>query len=104
MDLEKLPISETPAGRYIELEDAKEGEGVRITFTIQNGPIEEAGENGCQVDDVIQTAKEMIERFNTACPCEENEGAIKGLEVALARLIKRRQDREDRGVEGTSDV
>jgi hypothetical protein len=73
-----------------------------IEFQIQNGPIKEVGKNGCQVDSLILTAKLMIEGLNKNFPSHYNERAISGLERALNALRERTEDREKRGVEGTS--
>jgi hypothetical protein len=74
----------------------------QIAFQIQNGPIKEAGVNGCQVDEVITTAKMMIEGLNAKFPCRENAVAITKLDEALMWLDKRKKDRLKRNVEGTS--
>ena len=73
-----------------------------LSFTIQNGPIKEAGVNGCQVDTVIETAKVIIEGLNKLYPCRENSCAITKLDEALHWLNARKANREKRGVEGTS--
>jgi hypothetical protein len=74
-----------------------------LSFTIQNGPIQEAGVNGCQVNEVIQAAKIIIEGLNLKFPCRENSVAITKLDEALMWLDKRKKDRETRGVEGKSE-
>ncbi len=71
-----------------------------LSFTIQNGPIEEHGVNGCQVDEVIATAKIIIEGLNKKLPCRENSMVITKLDEALMWLQKRNDDRQDRVVEG----
>jgi len=71
-----------------------------ISFTIQNGPVKEAGVNGCQVDTMIAVAKHMVEAFNDKFPCKENEEVVTKLGEALKALDSRRKDREERGVEG----
>jgi len=73
-----------------------------VSFTIQNGPIKEAGVNGCQVVDMISVAKHMIEQLNAKFPCRENAVTITKLDEALMWQDKRTKDREKRGVEGTS--
>lgn len=74
----------------------------QIAFQIQNGPIKEAGVNGCQVDTLIETAKLMLEGLNEKFPCDENAEAIVKLDAALAWLEERKADRVARGVEGTA--
>jgi hypothetical protein len=76
----------------------------RVTFQIQSGPIKEVGENGCQIDDVIRWAKEKLEGFNAAFSSRENAVAITKLDEALLWLLKRKMDREARGVEGRSSA
>jgi hypothetical protein len=71
-----------------------------LSFTIQNGPIKENGVNGCQVDTVIETAKIIVEGLNKKFPCRENAMVITKLDEALLWSMKRKQDREKRGVEG----
>ncbi len=73
-----------------------------LSFTIQNGPIKENGVNGCQVDTIIASAKEILQGLNKDFSCVENSEAIQNLESALGWLKKRKADREDRNVEGTS--
>jgi len=75
-----------------------------ISFTLQNGPIKEAGVNGCQVDTIIETAKKILEGLNAQYPCMENERAINKLDMALEWLKTRKIDREIRKVEGTSNA
>lgn len=50
-----------------------------LSFTIQNVPIKEAGVNGCQVNEIIEAAKIIIEGLNAKFPCRENSMAIKSL-------------------------
>ena len=73
-----------------------------ISFRIQNGPIKEVGENGCQVDTLIHAAKLIIEKLNENFQSSRNMKAIGHLNLALAALQKRKEDREKRGVEGFS--
>jgi hypothetical protein len=89
-----------PDANFIEVND----EYNAITFKIQNGPIKEKGLNGVQVDQLIQTAKIMIEGLNKKFPCRENACAITKLDEALLWLLGRRINREARGVEGTSQT
>ena len=73
-----------------------------ISFTIQNGPIKENGVNGCQVDTIIEAAKVILEGLDKSFPCYENSWAIGKLNEVLNCLKERKEDREKRGVEGTS--
>ncbi|RKZ98977.1 MAG: hypothetical protein DRQ46_00440 [Gammaproteobacteria bacterium] len=71
-----------------------------ISFKIQNGAIKENGLNGCQVDNMIETAKIIIEGLNKNFPSDFNTFAIEGLDKSLIALKERKKDREHRGVEG----
>lgn len=73
-----------------------------LTFNIQNGPIKEAGVNGCQVDTIVDAAKTIIEGLQAKFPCRENALAITKLEEAYFWLKARKADREKRDVEGYS--
>lgn len=73
-----------------------------LSFTIQNGPIKEVGVNGCQVNEIVEAAKIIIEGLNSKFPCRENSMAITKLDECLMWLEKRTKDREKRGVEGLS--
>ena len=75
-----------------------------ITFKIQNGPIKEAGVNGCQVDTLIYAAKTILEGLNKNYPCIENSMAINKLQAALDWLNERTKNRQERGVEGISQA
>ena len=72
----------------------------KIQFQIQQGPIKENGVNGCQVDDIIGIARQIIHGLNQNFPCRENSCAITKLDEALHWLKARTADREKRGVEG----
>lgn len=75
-----------------------------LSFTLQNGPIKEAGVNGCQVDALIAAAKIILEGLNKQLPCRQNALAITKLDEALLWLGHRRGDRDLRGVEGTNNA
>lgn len=71
-----------------------------IAFTIQKGPIKEAGVNGCQIDTIISAARRILMGLNAQFPCPENDRAIDMLGGAIQALQDRKKAREDRGVEG----
>jgi len=71
-----------------------------LIFKIQDGPVKENGINGCQVDEIIKTAKIMIEGLNFNFDCIENKMAINKLDEAIIWLEKRKRNRIKRGVEG----
>jgi hypothetical protein len=71
----------------------------------QDGPIKEAGVNGVMNEDLLAMVIDRLQGFqNGDYKCRENAVAITKLEEALMWLRKRTQDREDRGVEGTSSI
>jgi hypothetical protein len=74
-----------------------------LFFKIQKGAIKEVGVNGCQIDAIIETAKLILEGLNSNFPCRENSIAITKLDEALMWLDKRKKDRIERNVEGTSN-
>lgn len=94
----KRVIWKHPADSFIEVND----ESNAITFKIQNGPIKEAGKNGCQVTDMIAVARHILEQLNKKFPCRENAVTLTKLDEALMWQAKRTADRESRSVEGTS--
>ena len=71
-----------------------------LGFKLQNGPVKEVGVNGCQVDTLIETAKIILEQFNKVVPSRETSMIITKLDEALLWSMKRKNDREKRGVEG----
>ena len=73
-----------------------------VSFTIQDGPIEEVGKNGCQWYHMVEIALLMIKSLNAKFPCRENSLTITKLEEALMWNEKRTKDRVDRGVEGSN--
>mgnify|MGYP001765783351 CR=1 FL=1 len=83
---------------YIHIVDSANA----IAFKIQNGPIKEAGVNGCQVDTIIETAKLIMLGLDKQFPCHENSQCAYHLTQALEWLKQRRINREQRGVEGLS--
>jgi len=83
-------------GAFIEIDHKANS----IKFVMQNGPIKENGLNGCQVDTIIEASKLILEGLNRKFPCRENSIAITKLEETLMWLIKRAENRENRGVEG----
>jgi len=60
-----------------------------ISFRFQDGPIKEAGLNGCQVDTLIHAARVILSGLNAKYPCRENALAITKLEEAVHWLNAR---------------
>lgn len=75
-----------------------------ISFTLQNGPVKEAGVNGCQVDTLIAAAEVILGKLNEKFPSGYNTRAMAHLSQALENLNARKRDREARGVEGKSEA
>ena len=79
--------------------------GKGFTISWQNGPLGR-GENrkepnGAFVETIIAAVKDRIEFYQgSRFACDLNASAIEHLELALAALNLRTQDREDRKVEG----
>jgi hypothetical protein len=71
-----------------------------ISFTIQNGPIREVGENGCQIDALVHAYREILIGLNEKFPCDENIKQIDLLNEVIELSDKRKRDRTARGVEG----
>ena len=71
----------------------------------QEGPVKEAGINGVQVEEVLQLCIDRLKELNVD-PYRNRETslAITDLEGAQNWLNRRTRDREERGVEGTSEV
>lgn len=71
----------------------------------QEGPIKEVGVNGVSNEDLILMVIDRLESFqDSEYKCEENEAAIANLYGAILNLQSRTKKREQRGVEGTSNV
>ena len=76
--------------------------GTPIHF--QDGPIKEAGVNGCHNEDLIAIVIDRLQGFQSGeYKCRENAIALTKLEEALLWLNKRTADRRKRGVEGTRE-
>lgn len=73
-----------------------------VVFTIQDGPINEAGINGCQAEDMLNFCQHLFSSLNDKFPCEENERTIFHIKEALRAQTDRNIDRIKRGVEGNN--
>lgn len=74
--------------------------GSTVHFTVQDGPINDAGINGVQVTEILIFVKEVYKSLNNAFPCRENSITITKIEEAIHWQDARTKDRESRGVEG----
>lgn len=71
----------------------------------QHGPIKEYGVNGCHNEDLLNIVKHRLEYFQRGpFACGENAEAITAIDHALWALNSRTADRQERGVEGTSEL
>lgn len=75
-----------------------------VFFNLQEGPIEENGVNGIQIDDLIYFTRAILSRFQKSHPCDENGFAIDALNQAVFWLKKRKEERLKRKVEGTNQI
>ena len=78
--------------------------GNNVVFTIQDGPINEAGMNGCQAQDMLEFVKHLFKSLDESFPCQENKNTITYISKALHWQNERNKDRILRGVEGNSQV
>jgi len=83
--------------------DAQDGQFVVVHF--QKGPIGEAGVNGCHQEDLLAIVIHRLQCFQAGpFACRENALALTKLEEAMHWLNHRTDNRQKRGVEGTSKV
>ncbi|MCU5706132.1 hypothetical protein OCF67_18295 [Bacillus wiedmannii] len=74
-------------------------EYIKIKF--QEGPIQENGVNGAQIEEVIQVLHDRLQGFqNGGFPCNENTMAMHHLKRAKKWLDERTAKRKAQGVEG----
>lgn len=74
-------------------------------INFQNGPIKEAGVNGCHNEDLLAIVVDRLHGFQSGpYACRENALALTKIEEALHWLNHRTQARVDRGVEGTHTI
>ena len=66
----------------------------------QEGTVPDAGDNGAQVEDVLDATLARLAALNAAFPCRENALAITHIEIARNFLYQRTAERTKRGVEG----
>ncbi len=74
------------------------------SVSFQNGPIEENFANGCQQEDLLAIVIDRLESFQAGeFACDENKYALMNIKQAMQFLNSRTLDRQERGVEGTSE-
>jgi hypothetical protein len=75
-----------------------------VQFKLQDGPIQEVGINGCQIDVILEIYLQILKGFNMKFPCRENSITITKIEEAQMWQQKRRENRESRAVEGRNQL
>lgn len=72
-------------------------------ISFQNGPVKEAGVNGCHQEDLLAIVIDRLQHFQKGdFSCRENALAITKIEEAMHWLNHRTAGRVKRGVEGTN--
>lgn len=75
------------------------------TIHFQNGPVKEAGVNGCHQEDLLAIVIDRLQHFQAdGFACRENALALTKIEEALHWLRHRTNKRIERNVEGTSQL
>lgn len=78
---------------------------VMANIDFQKGPVKEQGHNGIQNEDLLAIVIDRLQCLQRGdFPCPENVVAAKSCMSALAALNSRRRDRQNRGVDGTSQA
>jgi hypothetical protein len=73
-------------------------------ISFQKGPVNESGVNGIFIEDLLQICRHRLQCFQDGdFKCRENALALTKIEEALHWLDHRTKDRQQRGVEGTSE-
>ncbi|MHB8636680.1 MAG: hypothetical protein ACYC96_09435 [Fimbriimonadaceae bacterium] len=68
----------------------------------QRGSVDEAGVNGCRIEDVIDALVDKMRDYQSGqLACAENEEAMDFLELAKLAQLRRRKLRQDQGVFNT---
>lgn len=84
-------------------DDGEHGTLGEVNF--QNGPIKEAGVNGVMNEDLVAIVIDRMRGFQSGdYACRQNALALTKLEEALMWMRDRTNERDRRGVEGTSTV
>lgn len=91
-----MAIDQTDIHHYADLSNGF------YSIDFQEGTVSEAGENGCQNEDIIEVLVHRLQGLQDRLPCRENLDAIAYLNCALSRLERRTSKRVAQGVEGTT--
>lgn len=73
------------------------------SIKFQDGLLKD-GRNGLTIEEAITEIIKRISLYNSKVPCRENIYALEWLNSALDNLNARTEDREKRGVEGTTEA
>jgi hypothetical protein len=84
--------------------DAITVDGNKVSFTVQDGPILEAGLNGVQVTDMLEYVRELFSYLNAELPCRENALTITHIDEALNWQRCRTINRQKGNVEDTNQA
>lgn len=89
--------------KYAVLPASADEEDLFASVDFQNGPVNEAGINGCHHEDLLAIVIDRLESFQSGeYACDDNHTALVDLRSALKRLNRRTVERQRRCVEGTS--
>jgi hypothetical protein len=89
-------------GRDLEMHEKPEDfvNKASLFIKFQSGPISQHGQNGVQIEDVLEEAVTRLRFVNGLMSCRENSVALTHIETALLWLNKRTAERRKQGVEG----
>lgn len=95
--------------KIIKQYDTPEGIGTyEQVIKFQDGPVKEVGVNGIQNEDLLSILIDRLEYLQEmnggSHACEENEDSLALLKATLRRQVIRTQCRQERGIEGTSQI
>lgn len=75
-----------------------------ISFKMLTKPASEGGNlELCQLTELIETARIMLNYLNDKYPCAENKFTLNNLDAAIGWQKMRTKDRSERGVEGKNE-
>ena len=73
-----------------------------LNIVFQRGSADEAGVNGCRVEDVLDAVVDKLRDYQAgSLACAENEETMDFLELAKLAQLRRRKLRQDQGVFNT---
>ena len=70
--------------------------GNAVVFQIQDGPINEKGQNGVQASDMLLYVHALIHSLDQAYPCQENKKTLEHLQEAIGYQDDRTRNRNSR--------